>query len=90
MRKGEAFKGGAGILNKQSARFLFAELFGDGIVGKFELERTARRIVRVTGNEMHQAATDPVPGILARVCAKNSAERAGRDLRVTTMMNPLF
>jgi len=36
MRKGEAFKGGAGILNKQSARFLFAELFGDGIVGKFD------------------------------------------------------
>jgi hypothetical protein len=37
MRKGTAFKGSARILNKQSAGFFFAESFGDGIIGKFQL-----------------------------------------------------
>ena len=67
MRKGTAFKGSARILNKQSAGFFFAESFGDGIIGKFQLQRTVGGIVRITGNEMHQTASDPVPCILSGV-----------------------
>jgi len=88
VRKGAAFKGGERVFNQQSAGFLFAELFADGIVGKFEFERTTGGIVRVTGNEMYQTASNPVPGMCAGIRAENSHERARRNLRVTTLTNP--
>jgi len=81
VRQGIAMEGGERIFNEQGTSGFFAQLLRDGIVGEPQLQRTPSGVVRIAGNEMNQAASQPVPGILFCPRPKHPRQRSRGDLR---------
>lgn len=89
MRQVKSVVGRHGIRDEESLGFLLPELLANKVVGRPESQLTTTRVVSVACDNMDQTIRDPTPGFLLSSWAKDSGERARRDLRKATKAQPI-